>query len=78
MAGLKKLFVCRHPSLGLRVGSVGRDFFFILVKVSLDPRDLPFFDISLVAGRAFIVIIVITDSDKVLVNQRNEGIRFKQ
>ena len=26
-AGLKKLFVCRHPTLGLRVGSVGRDFF---------------------------------------------------
>ena len=26
-AGLKKLFVCRHPTLGLRVGSVGPDFF---------------------------------------------------
>ena len=77
MAGPKKLFVCGHPSLGLRIGSVGRDFFFILVKVSLVPRALPFFDISFVAGRAFIVIIVVIDSDKVLVNQRNEGIRFK-
>ena len=77
MAGLKKLFVCRQPTLGLWVGSVGRDFFFILVKVSLVPRALPFFDISLVAGRAFIVIIVTIDSDKVLVNQRNEGIRIK-
>ena len=77
MAGPKKLFVCRHPSLGLRIGSVGRDFLFILVKVSLVPRALPFFDISFVAGRAFIVIIVVIDSDKVLVNQRNEGIRFK-
>ena len=28
-AGLKKLFVCRHPTLGLRVGSVGLDFFLI-------------------------------------------------
>ena len=25
--GLKKLFVCRHPTMGLRVESVGRDFF---------------------------------------------------
>ena len=60
------------------MGRVGRSgFFFILVKVSLVPRALPFFDISLVAGRDFIVIIVTIDSDKVLVNQRNEGIRFK-
>ena len=28
-AGLKKLFVCRHPPVGLQVGSVGRDFFYI-------------------------------------------------
>ena len=44
------MFVCRHPTLGLRVGSVGRNFF-ILLKVSLDPRALPLFDISLVAGK---------------------------
>ena len=28
-AGLKKLFACRHPTLGLRVWSVGRSFFYI-------------------------------------------------
>ena len=26
-AGLKKLLICCHPTLGLRVGSVGWDFF---------------------------------------------------
>ena len=40
-AGLKKLFVCRHPTLDLRVRSVNQDFF-ILVRVSLIPRALPF------------------------------------
>ena len=28
-AGHKKLLVCRHPTLDLQVGSVGRDFFYI-------------------------------------------------
>ena len=27
-AGLRKLFVCRHPTLDLREGSVGLDFFY--------------------------------------------------
>ena len=27
-AGIKNLFVCRHPTQGLQVGSVGRDFFY--------------------------------------------------
>ena len=48
-AGLKKCFVCRHSTLGLRVGSVGRGFF--LWNVSLVPRALPLFDISLVTGK---------------------------
>ena len=45
----KKLFVCRHPTLGLRVGSGGGEGV-ILEKVTLIPRALPLFDISLVAG----------------------------
>ena len=42
------MFVFRHPTLGLRVGSVGRSvgIFYILVKVSLVPRVLPLFDKS--------------------------------
>ena len=43
---LEKLFVCHHPIRGLKVGSVGWDFF-ILVNVSLVLRALPLFDISL-------------------------------
>ena len=39
--GLEKLFVCRHPTLDLRVRSVDQDFF-ILVRVILIPRALPF------------------------------------
>ena len=39
-AGLKKLMVCRHPTVDLRAESVGWDFF-ILLKVSLVPRTLP-------------------------------------
>ena len=54
-AGLKKLFVCRHPTLSLRLGLVSwSGFFFILVKVSLVPRTLPLFDKALLAGRTFI------------------------
>ena len=49
-AGLKKLLVCCHPTLGLRVGSVGWDFF-TLEKVSFVSRALPLFDISLVAEK---------------------------
>ena len=49
-AELKKLFACSHPTLGLRVGSVGKDFF-ILVKVCLVAKALPPFDISLVTGK---------------------------
>ena len=50
---LKKLLVCRHPTQGLQIGSVGRSvgIFFILVMVSLVPRALPLLDISLVAGK---------------------------
>ena len=49
-AGVKKLFVCRHPTLRWREGSVGRDFF-ILMKVSLVPRAFSIFNIGLVAGK---------------------------
>ena len=52
-AGLKKLFACRHPTLGLRVGSVGRCFFYI-GEGSLAARALPLFDVSFFAGRTFI------------------------
>ena len=52
-AGLN--FFCRHSTLGLQVGSVGRDVFFILVEVSLIPRTLLLFDVNLVVRkRAFI------------------------
>ena len=47
-AGLKKLFAYRHPTLDVRVGSVGQDFFFILVKISLVSRALPLFDIIMI------------------------------
>ena len=62
-----------------RVGSVGRDFLFlfILVKVSLVPRALPLFYISLVARRRPLsATVVITDGDKALVEIRNEEIGF--
>ena len=49
-AGLKKMFVCCHPTLSLQVGSVGWDFF-ILVKVTFVPRALPLFDISVDAEK---------------------------
>ena len=52
------MFICHHPTLGLRVASVDWGFFFILVKVSLIPMVLPLFDII--------------NRDKALVNQRNE------
>ena len=44
-------FVRCHSTLGLRIGLVGGDFFFILVKISLVPRALSLFYISLVAGK---------------------------
>ena len=49
-----------------------RNFFFILVKVSLVLRALPLFDIRLVARKRTFII----GSDRALVNQRNKGIRF--
>ena len=70
------MFVCRYPILGWQVGSVGRDFLF-LVKISLVPRALPLFDISLIAGkRTFIRDYRVIDSDKSLVNQHDKGTRF--
>ena len=50
-AGLKKLFGCRHPTLGLQIGSAGQDFSFDLVKVSLVRRALALLDIGLVVGK---------------------------
>ena len=67
--GLEKLLVYRHLTLGLRIGSVGLDFF-ILVKVSLVPRALPLFDISLVAGKW---TFICDNRYKDLVNQRKQG-----
>ena len=49
-AGLKKKNFCRHSTLGLQVGSGGRGFF-ILVEVSLIPRTLLLFYVSLVVGK---------------------------
>ena len=47
------------------------------MTVSLIPRALPLFDISLVAGKKPLSLtIVIIDGDKALVNKRNEGIQF--
>ena len=61
------------PGFANRVGRW--TFFFILVKVSLVSRGSPLFDISLVAGKRnlFPAAIVITDSEKAQLNQRNEG-----
>ena len=49
-AGLNNLFVYRHPTLGLRVGSVGRDFVYF-VEGRSHSQALWLFDISLVAGK---------------------------
>ena len=83
-AGLKKLFVCSHPTQGLRVGSGGGAFFFFLkknpdrlVKVSLVSRALPLFDKAWLREEPFSATIVIIDSDKALVHQRSEGTRLK-
>ena len=69
-AGLKKLFVCRHPTLGLRVyfgegqsRSQGLTAFWLSKKNDWEKERLP-------------ATVVIIDSDKVQVNQRNKGIRF--
>ena len=71
------MLVCRHPTLGLQVGSVSWGFFFILMKVSFVPRALQLFDISLVAEKnPLFVTIVIINSDKALFNQTNKGIWF--
>ena len=70
-AGLKKLLVCRLPTLGVRVGSVGRDLFFILVKASYQ-----FLIQAFSRERKLLsVTIVVIDIDKVQVNQRNKKIR---
>ena len=69
------MFVCLHPTLGLQVGPVGREFFFILMKVSFVPRALPLFDISLVAEKKnpLSETIVIINSDIVLINHAMRG-----
>ena len=73
--GLKKLFVCRHPTMGLRVESVGRDFFYFGEGQS---RSKDAFRYKLGRGKkeSLSGTIVIMGSDKFLVNQRNEGIWF--
>ena len=74
--GLKKLFVCRHPTLGLRVESVGRVFFLFWWKLVSFPGPYRFskqaFSQEKVPLSATIVVI---DIDKAQVNQRNEGIQ---
>ena len=72
-AGLKKLFACRHLTVGWWVGSIGRDFFYF-VKVSLVPRSLPLFNLSWSQEKEPLSATI--DSDKALVTQCNKGIRF--
>ena len=74
---LQKLFVCHHPTLGLKVGSLGWDFFYF-GECQSRSQGLTAFLYKFVCGekKPLSVTIVIIDSDKALVNQRNEGIRF--
>ena len=74
---LKKLFVSRHPTLGLQVGSVGRDFFYFGEGKSRS-QDLTTFSYKLgwEEKEPLSATIVIIDRDKALVNQRNQGIQF--
>ena len=76
-AGLKKFFVCRHSTLVLQLGLVGRDFFLFWGR--LVPFPEPYRFLIKASSRekeplsATIFIIV---SDKAQVNQRKQGMRF--
>ena len=64
-----------NPEFASRVGQSG--FFFISMKVSFVPKDLPLFDISLVTEKnPLSTTNVIINSDKALVNQCNEAIHL--
>ena len=76
------MFVCRHPTLVLRVGSVGRDFFLFWWRSVLfqgSYRFLLFFIIKFVFLSWFLWLIYyeVEMSLRLYADQRNEGIRFK-
>ena len=73
---LKKVFVCRHSTLGLLVGQSIRIFLY-LGEGQSHSQCLTIFDISFVAEKESTLTIVIIDSDKALVNLCKEGMRFK-
>ena len=76
-AGLKKIFFCHHSILGLQVGSVGR-VFFILVEVSFIGNEPYWFFMWAWSWEKepLSATIVIIDSDKAMVNECSEEIRF--
>ena len=71
------LFLWRHPTLGLQLGSVGRDFFYFGEGQSRY-QGLTAFLIETWSQEKepLSATIVIIDSDKALFNERNERIRF--
>ena len=74
---LEKLFFRRHPTLGLKVESMGWDFFlFWWMSVSFSGPYAFWYKFVCGEKKPLSVTIVIIDSDKALVNQRNEGIRL--
>ena len=76
-SGLKKLFGWLHSILGLRVGSVGRDIFFNFGEGQSCSCSCSIESWSREKELLSATIITI-DSDKALVNQCNERIRFNQ
>ena len=82
-AGLKQLFVCRQPTLGLPVGVAGWVFFLILGKVSVLHGALPFsivlfFIIKFMVLAQFLWLIYyeVEMSVRLYANQHHEEILF--
>ena len=77
--GLKKLFVSCHPTMGLRVGSVGPDFYlFWWRSVSFSGPSHFLIETWSSEKEPLSATTIMIVSDKVLLNQCNEGIRFNK
>ena len=82
-AGLKKLFACNQPTLGLQVGSVGLGFFFLFwwrsVSFQWPYGFLLFFIIKFVFLSWFLRLIYyeVEMSVRLYANQNNKGIWLK-
>ena len=69
------MFVCHHLTLGLRVGLVGQGFFHFGESQSRSQGCNAFIQAWSKEKEPLSPTTVIIDSDKALVNQRNEEIR---